>query len=84
VDSLEKTAEIECAKLAKQRVSDLVLNKMVQLTSIGHDKYGRLLAKVYIDGVSIGDLLLKERLAVPYGGATKVCPDNWMKFHTNS
>lgn len=80
-DSPEKSAEIECALMAKQCVSDLVLGKIVQLSNNGHDKYGRLLANVHVDGVDISEILIAKRLAVPYGGQTKVCPDNWTTFH---
>ncbi|MBT9528863.1 MAG: thermonuclease family protein, partial [Pseudomonas sp.] len=38
---------------------------------IRRDKYFRLLAEVWIDGHSLGDLLLKAGLAKVYTGGTK-------------
>jgi endonuclease YncB( thermonuclease family) len=75
-DSNEK----ECAKIAKNRVSDLILNKKVELRNIGTEKYGRVLADVLINGQDIGTLLVNERLALRYDGGKKQKPLNWMNY----
>jgi micrococcal nuclease len=36
-----------------------------------HDKYGRYLAEVWVDGKSLGDELLAAGLAVPYEGGAR-------------
>lgn len=73
--------EKQCAKIAKQRVSDLILNKRIELTNIGTEKYGRVLADVLIDGEDIGTLLVNERLALRYNGGTKQRPVSWLKYY---
>ena len=73
--------EKQCAKIAKQRVSDLILNKRIELCNIGTEKYGRVLADGFIDGQDIGTLLINERLALRYDGGTKKKPVCWLKYH---
>jgi endonuclease YncB( thermonuclease family) len=93
IDCAEKTSsrasEKECAQLAQARVAALVLGQEVRLTPYQQDKYGRVLCDVHLDvpldpssdSLSIGNLLLSERLAVPYDGKTKHAPVDWMTFH---
>ena len=68
------------AKLARDFVSSLVLQKTVTLENIQNDKYGRILADVYVEGTHINTLLINERLAVKYDGGKKICPVSWSKF----
>ena len=56
----------EAAQKAKKFVIDMCLNRAVTLRSYKTDKYGRWLADIYIDGVSINRRLLDENLAVVY------------------
>lgn len=72
--------EKEAAKQARDFVSDLVLNKYVRLENIANEKYGRILADVYIGDIYLNDLLLKERYAVKYDGGTKIKPTSWLKY----
>lgn len=71
------------AKLAKEFVTKMVLNKYVILENVSTDKYGRLLANVYTSKkkISIGQKLINNKLAVLYDGGTKKCPDNWRKYY---
>lgn len=58
---------------ARDAVRSLILGKHVTLTAGDFDKYGRVLARVYVDK-TIPDLsqwLLDEGHAVPYDGKTK-------------
>lgn len=75
--------EKTCASLAKKRVSDLILNKKVEIRNIGTEKYGRVLADVLIDGEDIGTILVNERLALRYDGGTKSRPVSWMNYYQN-
>ena len=68
------------AKLARDFVSNLALNKYVRLENIESEKYGRILADVYIGDVHLNDVLLKERYAVKYDGGTKIKPASWTKY----
>ena len=76
VEEEEKNA----AKLARDFVSNLALNKYVRLENIESEKYGRILADVYIGDVYLNELLLKERYAVKYDGGTKITPISWAKY----
>ena len=73
--------EKECAILAKKEVSDLVLNKIVILKNITTEKYGRILADVYVGDVHINEYILSKRLAVKYDGGTKISPKSWLKYY---
>jgi endonuclease YncB( thermonuclease family) len=72
--------EKEAAILARDFVSNLVLNKFVRLENIQSEKYGRILADVYIGDIHLNELLIKERYAVKYDGGTKIKPDSWLKY----
>lgn len=72
--------EKEAAKQARDFVSNLVLNKIVRLENIESEKYGRILADVFIGDIHLNNLLLKERYAVKYDGGTKIKPTSWLKY----
>lgn len=73
--------EKQAAKVARDYVSKLVLNKYIKLENIKSEKYGRILADVYIGDIHLNNLLLKERYAVNYDGGTKKKPVSWLKYH---
>ena len=72
----EKTA----AKQVKDALSNLILNKYVTLKNIQSEKYGRILADVYIDYIHLNEWLIKEKYAVKYDGGTKKTPVSWLKY----
>ena len=72
------------AKMAQQRLSDIILGRDVELREVQLEKYGRLLAEVWCDGASMNNMLVMERLAVAYDGGTKHTPDNWLDYHMKS
>ena len=72
----EKTA----ARITRDYLSNLVLNKYVRLENVSTEKYGRILADVYLDDIHINQLLLNERFAVLYDGGTKQKPISWLKY----
>lgn len=74
--------EKKCAKIARKAVLDAVYHKIVTLTNVSYDKYGRILADVSIDDVSVSKMLLDKRLAISYNGGTKNPPADWMMYHT--
>jgi len=74
--------EKEAAKQARDFVSNLVLHKYIKLENIKNEKYGRILADVYIDDLHLNELLIKERYAVKYDGGTKIKPTSWLKYRT--
>ena len=72
----EKTA----ANQTKEFVTNLILNKYVRLENVENEKYGRILADVYIGNTHLNELLIKERYAVLYNGGTKIKPASWLKY----
>jgi endonuclease YncB( thermonuclease family) len=72
--------EKEAAKIARDFVSNLVLNKYVKLENIESEKYGRILADIYIGDTHLNNLLLRERYAVVYDGGTKKKPTSWLRY----
>ena len=73
--------EKQCAQIAKQELSNLIMNKIVTLKNVQTEKYGRILADVYIDDLHLNNYMLEKRLAVTYDGGTKKCPKNWMNYY---
>jgi endonuclease YncB( thermonuclease family) len=67
--------EKQLARKAKQfTVEQLRSAKAITLKNIKRGKYFRLIADVYIDGVNLGEQLIKHDHAVPYTGQAK---KNW-------
>lgn len=75
--------EKECASLARDFLRELIMDKMVVLKEIELEKYGRILAHVYLNEVNVSDVLCEKRLAVKYDGGKKQCPENWMAYYKN-
>ena len=77
--------EKEVATIAKERVTELIMNKTVILKNITYDKYGRICANVFFEkdgGVfSLSDVLIAEHLAVEDYGKTKQPPSNWKTYY---
>jgi len=64
--------EKQLARLAKQfTVERLRAAKSIVLKNIKRGKYFRLVADVYVDGVSLGEQLIKQGHAVKYIGKAK-------------
>jgi micrococcal nuclease len=72
--------EKEAAKAARDFVHDLVFNKYVRLENIQSEKYGRILADVFIGDIHLNDILITQRYAVKYDGGTKKKPESWLKY----
>jgi endonuclease YncB( thermonuclease family) len=68
------------AKQVKDALSVLILNKRVSLKNIQTEKYGRILADVYIGELHINQWLITEKYAVKYDGGTKKSPESWLKY----
>jgi len=81
-------SEKEAAALAKDRVENLIYARHVKLENVRTEKYGRILADVYVDydggGVSVGNFLIREKLAVKYDGKRKNPPADWMCYFRSS
>ncbi|WP_345974064.1 thermonuclease family protein [Sulfurimonas sp. HSL3-7] len=64
--------EKDLARQAKElTVTQLRGAKKIELRNMKRGKYFRIVADVYVDGKSLGDMLIKRSLAVPYDGGHK-------------
>lgn len=75
VSDEEKAAAI----VVKDYVASLILHKYVKLENIQNEKYGRVLADVYINDLHLNGLLIEQGYAVKYDGGTKHKPASWIK-----
>ena len=66
--------------MARDYFANLALNKFVRLENIQSEKYGRILADVYIGDIYLNELLIQERYAVKYDGGTKKKPESWSRY----
>ena len=67
----ETLKEKQCAQLARDELSKLILNKEIILKNLKTEKYGRILADVYLDDLHLNQYMLDKKLAVKYDGGTK-------------
>ena len=63
------------ALCARTEMETLVMQKQVVLKNVGTEKYGRLLADVFVNGIHVNAHMLQKGLAVPYFGKTKTSWD---------
>jgi endonuclease YncB( thermonuclease family) len=68
------------AKKAQQALEKIILHKIVILKNVNTEKYGRLLADVYLQDLHLNQYMLDNKYAVPYDGGTKKCPESWANF----
>lgn len=65
-------AEIQMAERAKLAAMIALANAPAHVTpERGKDRYGRLLARVSVDGRDLGETLMAQRLARPYSGGRR-------------
>jgi len=72
-------SEKECALAIKSRdaLHSLIFGKIVELKNNGTEKYGRLLADVYLNNIHVNQWMLDKKLAVKYNGGKKNRPPDW-------
>ena len=51
---------------AKERLASLLRNDWVTVARSGEDRYRRTLARVYVGGTDVGQVLVREGLALPW------------------
>ena len=76
VDAPELKSRNKCERQkaleAKKLVYGILMNaKVLDLKQTRRDKYFRILARVYADGVDVSQKLIEKKLAYPYFGCTK-------------
>ena len=66
------TQEKFLAKQAKELVADILKDaESITLKNIGRGKYFRIVADVFVNGVSLQGMVIESGLAVPYNGGKK-------------
>lgn len=70
--------EHEMAIRARDLLNDKIYGEMVELKNVGNEKYGRILADVYLQNENINQWLINEHVAIPYdGGKKQTWSNNW-------
>lgn len=72
--------EKKAAHVAQDSLSNLILGKIVTLRNTANEKYGRLLADVYLGDLHVNAWMLQQHFVVPYDGKTKAFI-NWETYH---
>ena len=65
------------AVAARDALSVKIFGKMVVLKNVSTEKYGRILADVYLGNLHLNKWMLDQKLAVEYDGGTKHRPAEW-------
>jgi endonuclease YncB( thermonuclease family) len=74
----KSATEKTLAANARDALSNLLLHKIVQLKNTANEKYGRLLADVYLGELHVNQWMIDNKFAVRYDGGTKHRPDEWV------
>ena len=69
--------ENRLAKNARDSLSQLIMHKIITLQNVKNEKYGRILADVYLDDLHINQWMIDQQFAVAYDGKTKQSPISW-------
>jgi endonuclease YncB( thermonuclease family) len=72
--------EKTCAKKVRDALAQLILHKCVRLENIQSEKYGRILADVYLDNLHINEWLVQNKYAVKYDGGKKTVVASWTDY----
>ena len=65
------------AKQSRDALSVMIFGKIVELRNVQLEKYGRLLADVYLGNLHLNQWLIDNKYAVQYDGGTKHIPEEW-------
>jgi endonuclease YncB( thermonuclease family) len=58
--------EKQCAIFAREELETLILEKKITLKNIQNEKYGRILADIFVDGIHVNQHMIDKKLVVPY------------------
>jgi len=72
-------AEKQLAICARDALASKVFGKVVDLRNISIEKYGRVLADVYLNDLHLNQWMLDNGYAISYDGGTKMRPVEWEK-----
>jgi endonuclease YncB( thermonuclease family) len=81
IDSPEIKAKTNIEKMlaqkSKQVLENIILDKVVKLKNISFEKYGRILADVYVEDLFVNQWMIDNKHAVVYDGGKKERPVEW-------
>lgn len=69
--------EKELAKIARDALCNKIFGKMVILKNVSTEKYGRILADVYLNDENLSEWMVNNQYAIAYSGGTKIHPEDW-------
>ena len=69
--------EKKLAHVSQEALSNLIFGKIVTLQNVSMEKYGRVLADVYLGSLNVNQWMLEGGYAVKYDGGTKHRPNEW-------
>ena len=69
--------ECELAIVARDALHSLIFGKIIELRHNGKEKYGRLLADLYVNDLHVNKWMVNNGYAVKYDGGRKVRGDGW-------
>ena len=72
--------ELELGMAATKRLEELLDGHEVTYQATGYDRFGRVLAHVYADGVDVSEVLLQEGHALPYIPGQKAKAERLVKW----
>jgi len=67
----------ELATQSRDALSAQIMGKIVTLKNVSLEKYGRLLADVYLEDENMCTWMITHNYAVSYDGGHKNIPDSW-------
>lgn len=81
IDSPEIKGKTEIEKnlaiKARDALHDKIFGKIVLLKNTSIEKYGRILADVYLEDLHLNKWMLENNYAIEYDGGTKTRPEHW-------
>ena len=63
--------EKERAIYVRNQLHDLLFGKIICLTNISMEKYGRVLADIYLDDLHVNEYMIRQKYAYKYNGGKK-------------
>lgn len=79
-DREEKIHALKVRNIMRNRL----MNQIVTLSDVGYDKYGRILATVWLDNHNVCQWLIDSKMAVEYDGKTKRVPESWKEYFNSA
>ena len=69
--------ECQLAIVSRDALHNLIFDKIIELRNNGKEKYGRLLADLYVNDLHVNKWMVDKGYAVKYDGGKKVRGDGW-------